>query len=77
MNTVWLLYNNMDYETDIVHSVYAEKPSVETLTRLIVDQFGYAYTQDAAQVRAEELYQNNGTRFLSMYTWELEERAVV
>lgn len=77
MTTIWLLYNNIDYESDIVHSVYAEKLNVETLTRLIVDQFGYAYTEDAARVRAEELYQNNGTRFLSNYTWELEERIVV
>lgn len=77
MKTIWLLYNNMDYESDIVHSVHAEKPSVETLARLIMDQFGYAYDQEDAIVRAEELYQNNGTRFLSIYTWELEERAVV
>lgn len=77
MKTIWLLYNTMDYESDIVHSVYVEKPSVQTLTRLIVDQFGYAYTQESAQVRAEELYHNNGTRFLSNFTWELEERYVV
>ena len=76
MRTVWLLFNTMDYGSDIVHSVYAEKPCVETLARFIMDQFGYAYTQEDALVRAKELYQNNGTRFLDNFTWELEERAV-
>lgn len=76
MKTVWLLFNAMDYESDIVHSVHAEKPSVQTLTRFIMDQFGYAYTQEDALVRAQELYQYNGTRFLGNFTWELEERAV-
>ena len=77
MKTVWLLFNTMDYESDILHSVHAEKPSVETLARFIIDQFGYAYTQEDALVRAKYLYQNDSARFLDNFTWELEERAVM
>ncbi len=77
MNTVWLLFNKMDYESGTVHSVYNEKPSVQTLARLIKDSFGYAYGDAESVGLALALYKNNKVRMLSNYTWELEERYVV
>ncbi len=79
MNTVWLLFNEMDYESATVHSVYNEKPSVETLARLLRDSFGWSYgDRDTESARhALTLHENNRVRILDNYTWDLDERAVV
>lgn len=77
MNTVWLLFNEMDYESATVHSVYAEKPNTYKLAMLIKDSFGYAYDQHTAHKRAVELFETNKVRLLANYTWELVERAVI
>jgi len=77
MTTVWLLFNEMDYESATVHSVYNEKPNPYKLAMLIRDSFGYAYDPQAAHKRAVELFETNRVRMLDNYTWELEERYVV
>lgn len=77
MKTVWLLIEQMDYETAIVHSVYKNKPDVFLLAGLIQDDYGYAYTTNVCQKLASNLVKNNTVRMLDLYTWTLEERAVM
>lgn len=77
MNTVWLLFNEIDYMSATVHSVYAEKPDTYKLAMLIKDSFGYAYDPQAAHKKAVELFETNRVRMLDNYTWRLEEGAVM
>jgi hypothetical protein len=76
-NTVWLLFNELDYESATVHSVYANKPSKELLATFIQDSFGYAYDKEVATPLANKLFKANTVRFMDLYTWQLEKRVVM
>lgn len=77
MKTVWLLTETMDYESTFVHSVYEGKPESGLLSKLIKDSFGYGYTESDCDSKAKELVEQQKVRILNLYTWRLEERAVV
>lgn len=77
MKTVWLLINEMDYEWTSVHTIFAQKPSIEALAQIITDVFQYEHTNEIALTKAQEILETESARFLSNYTLTLEERAVV
>lgn len=75
--TVWLLIEQQDYESQEVHSVYGNKPSAHMLAALLKDRYGYAFEYGVIKDMATKLCAKNEIYFLSMFTWRLEERAVM
>lgn len=76
MKTVWLLIEQQDYESQVIHSLYNKKPSAHILAALMKDQYGWAFEYGVIKDLATKLCVNSSVYFLNMYTWRLEERYV-
>jgi hypothetical protein len=71
--TVWLLFNQQDYESKELHSVYEDKPDEDELFIILDKEYSHAFDPEVINLSAYTLYNEERVRMLSLYTWTLEQ----
>lgn len=71
--TVWLLFNQQDWESKELHSVYEDKPDEDELFIILDKEYSHAYDPEVINLSAYTLHHENGVVMLSMDNWTLEQ----
>lgn len=74
MDTVWILTEQQDYESEDTIGVYRDKPSVQELLDILIRQYGYLGVADGhLAYLATELHTNDVVRVWDRDTFHVSE----